>query len=703
MGKKMKMLPGIQNWLNKKKIILILLLIIIPDTSLRAFPAVIDSSTGSQNLSENIEYFIDSNQELTINDISSGAYKWKSSKGKSLNFGFSNYSYWLKLSVDNRLENPLTWYLEINYPMLDLINLFIPDSSSGYIKKTTGDHFPFYQREIVDENFIFPVTTEPGLQTLYLQVKSTSSLNFSVIMRVQKAYLEKLHSDLPVLWIYYGLLIIMILYNMFIFFSTKEWSYIFCSLFIASWTLFQLTLNGFAFQYLWPDSIWWANNCLPFFITFCILWLTLFLLSYHDTKSLYPKLHKIAINAVIIPSILLSILTLLLEYSLSIRIVTFLALILPIFGYTSGIYLAIDGSRPARYSLTAFGLALIGVTLYVLKTFGIAPNNFLTRWGIQFGGASVAVLLSLGLADKINTMKNELQDLNLNLENKINDRTEELNAAIEEMEAMNENLIESNEELETAQKIMQMDMQMAVNVQENFLPKIAPENDKYDISFIFKPMADISGDFYDFYTYDNRILGISLFDVSGHGISSALLTMLAKSICHRIFTSNPDRDLNWIIEKINTELIKEISEVDNYMSGIMLKFNDDSIDYVNAGHTEMIYRNAQTGKVRIVSPQKNEFKGGFLGVPLMADSFNTLRFKIKTGDSLLLYSDCLNESTNDKGNQFGVEKILKSFSLVSGENSAESQLHDIINNFNSFTGNKKLSDDLTAIMIRKIS
>ena len=79
--------------------------------------------------------------------------------------------------------------------------------------------------------------------------------------------------------------------------------------------------------------------------------------------------------------------------------------------YVIGFWAMLRGSRPARYIIMAFSGLALGVLLYALKTFGILPTNFVTHWSIQIGSSLSVILLSLGLADKINAMRFNLEVL----------------------------------------------------------------------------------------------------------------------------------------------------------------------------------------------------------------------------------------------------------------------------------------------------
>ncbi len=279
---------------------------------------------------------------------------------------------------------------------------------------------------------------------------------------------------------------------------------------------------------------------------------------------------------------------------------------------------------------------------------------------------------------------------------------QELEAAMAIMEAMNEDLFKTNKELKEAQRIASLDIQMAVNVQSSFFPKTAPRTKDWDIAYVFIPMAGVSGDMYDFYIRDGELDGISLFDVSGHGIASGLITMIAKSIIFRNFYENYQLKLNRIIERVNDEITKEIGNVDNYLTGCILRFRENVIEYVNAGHTDPVYMNSRTGSTKIVYVKEKTVKGMFLGIEDMKDRFTVINFFMEQGDYLLLYSDCLIETKNNENEEYGIENVMSSMKETRGK-PAKTVLEKIIRELYKFSGTNKLQDDLTAILLRRLT
>ena len=232
--------------------------------------------------------------------------------------------------------------------------------------------------------------------------------------------------------------------------------------------------------------------------------------------------------------------------------------------------------------------------------------------------------------------------------------------------------------------------------------KKPPQTDEWDISFYFKPMSGVSGDMYDFYfDHENNLIGLSMMDVSGHGIASGLITMIAKSISTRIFSTKYTCKLGTILETINNELITELGNIDNYLTGIVLKFRDDVIEYANAGHTELLIKRADLNKTSIIKPSDNsEYKGMFLGLEAMKSKFDSLSFKAMKDDVLLIYSDCLNESANANGEEYGLERIIESLdSSPKGE--SKEILSYVINKMINFIGKDSFDDDLTVICLKR--
>jgi sigma-B regulation protein RsbU (phosphoserine phosphatase) len=366
-----------------------------------------------------------------------------------------------------------------------------------------------------------------------------------------------------------------------------------------------------------------------------------------------------------------------------------------------------EKSRPALLGMIAASAVILGSVAYSLKNIGILPINFFTEWSMHGGIVIMLVLFSITLADRINIMRKDLAMLNSSLEERVIERTEELHAAMEELEAMNDEmhasnelLISTNSELEEAQRIAKLDMIMAANVQSTILPKEPPILREWDVAFAFRPMAGVSGDFFDFYTERDMLNGVALFDVSGHGTASGLITMIARSVLFRNFNKGEEMGLGSILKQSNRELINEIRKTDKYLTGILLRLRGDTVEYANAAHTELIHREHKTGDVRVIKPEGTDHKGMIMGIDGIDKSYPTLKFQVNKGDMIVLYTDCLDESRNEEGNEYGMERINKSIKSAK-DGTAQQVLDSILNDFHNFMGSHEIHDDLTVIVLIK--
>ena len=292
------------------------------------------------------------------------------------------------------------------------------------------------------------------------------------------------------------------------------------------------------------------------------------------------------------------------------------------------------------------------------------------------------------LSGAFDNMTERLSDLYANLELKVQQRTEELLA--------------TTKKLEEAKRIADRDMNLAIAVQSALYPESAPKTEQWDTAYCFRPMSGVSGDMYDFFIEDGKLTGATLCDVSGHGISSSLIAMIARSVIYRTFTNNKKLPLNKIMDNINKELISEIGNVDNYLTGIILRFNDDMIEYVNAGHADLLIKTAKTGgRVAKVTHIDHDFKGGFVGLASMEKPYEQVQFKVSKEDVLLLYSDGVTDSTNPGGKEYGIEGIIKSFSAAPQSGSAKEILNAILDDFNKYTNNT-VTDDVCIVVAKYI-
>ncbi|MCR5698528.1 MAG: SpoIIE family protein phosphatase [Treponemataceae bacterium] len=342
---------------------------------------------------------------------------------------------------------------------------------------------------------------------------------------------------------------------------------------------------------------------------------------------------------------------------------------------------------------------LVGFIPFILcVAFDFIPRNWLGVENFPFLSTYSWMLVIMSflliLARRFAKSRNDVEDLNKNLEKKVADRTRELSES-------NKNLEEANEQLAAINRRAERDMALAVNVQRNFYPKAAPKVKDWDVAYVFKPMAGVSGDLYDFFYDGNSLKGCCLFDVSGHGIASGLVTMLSKTIITREFEKGKDSRIAKIMGNISEAIGNDKGEIENYLTGILLRIDGNYVEYVNGGHPALLCRSGASGRVSPALINGEASGGGLVGIQYLPPDFTGINFNVKSGDTLMLYTDCLYESRNAAGEELGAEGVAKIFANI-GNGSAQSQLDKVLEQFNEFTKGVPLNDDLTMIILKKL-
>lgn len=364
-------------------------------------------------LGQSIDVFEDVRGSADINDITSRAIdsSFRRHDKDVLNAGYSRSVFWLRLDLDYRpvaSSDPRTWLLELAYPPLDKLDLYLPDGQGGYrLAQRTGDTLPFASRPIRQNNYLFELGLEPNKpQRVYLRLESQGSIQAPLTLWSPKAYLEEQPERIYVLGIIYGVLLVMLIYNLFIFLSVRDTSYLYYILYIASFGLYQVSVNGAGIEYFWPDSPWWANAATPFLIGSAALFGCQFARSFLHTRdhSVWVDRGLLALMAV---GALVMLMALTMSYAVALRLATYLALAFTGLIFAAGILAWLRGMRVARYFIIAWTAFLLGGIVNTLMVLGYLPNMFLTMYASQIGSALEVGLLSLALADRINAMKEE--------------------------------------------------------------------------------------------------------------------------------------------------------------------------------------------------------------------------------------------------------------------------------------------------------
>jgi two-component system nitrate/nitrite sensor histidine kinase NarX len=344
----------------------------------------------------------------------------------------------------------------------------------------TGTYLPFDTRDMKIPQYVFNVPLLPDAeQTIHIRIQSESLITFPLTLWSSAALLQKHRVELVLSGILFGVLLITLSYNTFLYLFLRDASYLYYVLFIACFFLQILSGDGLAQQYLWPNMVGWNGYAQPFFYLLGTALALKFTSSFFVTGVNEPKLYKL-IN-------ILSIICVVAAISLPFGGLRFFNVGLFILVIVSTITMVVvgfivwrRGYRPARYYLPAWSIFFVTATLIPLTGIDLLPNNLVTAQGYRFGLMVLVLLLSVALADRINNIRQQreeaqaelistqqktlelrnefniaLQKTNETLEERVERRTKELARSKETAEATQAALQKANNELATVLSLSQ--------------------------------------------------------------------------------------------------------------------------------------------------------------------------------------------------------------------------------------------------------
>jgi len=346
--------------------------------------------------------------------------------------------------------------------------------------------------------------------------------------------------------------------------------------------------------------------------------------------------------------------------------------------------------RSALLIISCFFYFYLGILgdIVIRLIFSYSALPYISIFGFQFSLVCFIVVLSRDINGYIE--KNEY--LNDNMAREIQLQTVDITFA--------------NEKLEQEALRNKRDLDMAGLVQEKFMPSRDAEFESWELAVAYEPLEKVSGDLYDFYSFDGMFDGLAIFDASGHGISASLITMLSKSIIFKAFKKSYINKLpiSSALLEINEKFIKVKGGVDNYLTGILLKINDDNdrskIDLASAGHPYPVLYSNKTNSIEELLPDVNNAQFGAIGIPDIEVSFPDIEFEMNSGDILVLFTDGVIESANEDHEQFG-RKRLEQVIMENHDLPISELRNKIINNLNGFMGETLRDDDVTFVILKK--
>lgn len=538
--------------------------------------------------------------------------------GQSPGFGFTDDAIWVRFTLRNSGAAARSLILDSGSPFASSIELHERRRGQWQPARSGGIALPFYKREIRHSSVAFALNLEANTDhEFYLRLYGPEPQFVSPALYEPAAFVAMQRNRQLLLGIFFGAMGLAILYNLSLYFSIRESSYLY---FVASGLLASLFVSsefGLSYEYLWPESPWWNLHSNVFFGLTTIAAFLLFTVRFLELRqrsSFLYNLFRINIAA----TLLLAAAGLAIPLRVTGQLMAAAVLLNTVVIGATLVEQTKSGNRSALFFLVSFGIAIAGGIAYVFRIIGLAPNNIWTSYIMLVGFIIAFAMLTFVLGDRINRLNEERR-----------------------------RLLEEANQRDAQLKILAAEIEIARQIQQSILPRQSPVTNGLRVAAHYSPMGRIGGDFYDFFPVSADSLGVIVADVSGHGIPAALIAAMLKVVCAAESAHNPEPGR--FLSAVNRGLLDQHRSEFVTAAYAYIDSSRGELRLANAGHPGVLQ--FQNGAVAELRP-----RGMALGIIDHAE-FEAPTFSLREGDRLLMFTDGVLECESANGEHFGMRRL----------------------------------------------
>ncbi len=333
------------------------------------------------------------------------AVKQAPENGKNLSFTRSLF--WL--IYENPAAKPAdSMLLYIGHHHINRIHFYFVSDSAIQTQWITGDYYPFRQRPVEATGFYFPIDRK-GIYLARID-KRNESLQLSYHLTDIKQALQEESRTKTVLFLFTGMLLLLIIFGLYLFIIERDRLYLYYILYIASGWLWVLANAGYGFEYLWPNTPWFASKARPVFVILPLIFASIFLVRYIGGVK-----NRVHLNALRFMNILLAgciVLALCLNDQNQLNkwwlylqyVIPLLPLLYIIVFFIILIIASLRGNKLAAFYLVAQLILLVSAVFQISFSLGSLNrfDHFFSHYGLAFGYVAETIILTIGLVYRFN-------------------------------------------------------------------------------------------------------------------------------------------------------------------------------------------------------------------------------------------------------------------------------------------------------------
>lgn len=370
------------------------------------------------SLSPHSQYLADPSGQLTIEDVASADFhdRFVSHHDNMLNFGITADTYWIKFQIDFPLQNlsgprNKSWLLELGRAQLDVAELYVPtDTGFQRLVANASDHSRKGSYHSVLS--VFPIAMKAGdNKTFYLRVASHNALFLPLSLWSEVAFVEKTIKEEYLFGAFFGAMLILVFYNLCLYFSVSEKTYLYHALTFLGFTVFQFIELGHGFSLFGNNDAWLSKFVQPY-----LLWFTWATLIFFTRHYLNTATRLVAFDFVLRVLLVVEIVHALLSFAIDFHMTQmwlsgfsiFVMLTVALIGYRAWL----KGDKSAFLFLVSWLAGIVGGITYVMVLLAVLPSTPLYLFAAPIGMLVCSVLLSYALTDRIRRMRNQALEAN---------------------------------------------------------------------------------------------------------------------------------------------------------------------------------------------------------------------------------------------------------------------------------------------------
>jgi PAS domain S-box-containing protein len=366
---------------------------------------LLDESQSSYLLNTHTAYLEDKNSQWNIEDVSSEGFidYFVSNHELSWNPGYTDSTYWIKIKLKapkNALQEK-KWLIEINHPLLDLAELYTRKNNDSFDIQQSDVRQTLSQREIKHVNSIFPIMLQPD-ETQELYFKFTNSNTFILQMTAwnSDSFREKVAKEEMIYGLFYGCVIVMVIYNLFVFFAVRDRSYLYYVLYLVSLVTYQTLSKPHAIILFSDDTVFWDKYYLALSGWFSWFMAIQLYREFLNMKVEHPKLNNI-LKLLSLFIVVACGLCYAVPQRLANEVGLFMSTMLIFSTPWISFYCWRKGNDSARFFFYACLVLQSFSVAYALDTLGVIPSSMLTNMALPIGISIEVILMSFALAARI--------------------------------------------------------------------------------------------------------------------------------------------------------------------------------------------------------------------------------------------------------------------------------------------------------------